>query len=150
MDEQLKQQCWDLLQHHAPDSVAWNHYDLATYTEITDINAWRDFLLDPEVMEWLKKERNILSAYQLAKLTSNVAESKSVGQAQLINSLEKHNANQKEDLQTGPAFIYTYIPLSVEQAAAPNVFQLEEDIFLDDPEKLEPTKFGDITDISLT
>jgi len=150
MDDGQKQQCWDLLQHHAPDSIAWNHYDLATYTEVTDISVWRAFLLDPEVIDWLKKERKILSDYQLAKLTSNVAESRSVGQAQLINSLEKHNANQKDDIQTGPAFIYTYIPLSVEQAAAPNVFQLEEDIFLDKPEDVEPTKFGDITDISLT
>ena len=52
---------------------------------------------------------------------------RSVGQAQLMSALDKiqHESNHKE----GPVFIYTYVPLSSEQAQAENVQEAESDPF---------------------
>ena len=138
---ELTQQCWDALMANAPDSVSWNHYDLAGFTEITDINIWKTFLLDARVQEWLEEERAILQQYELAKLTQGASTSRSVGQAQLINSLERLNAANKNKTANGPIFIYTYIPLNAEQRAAPNVNILDEDIFLDKPDFSSPITF---------
>lgn len=131
MPEELKQQCWEILIENAPNSISWNHYDLATETEVTSIDLWKTFLLQPDVMEWLDEERSLLQKYELAKLTTNVSSSRSVGQAQLINAVDKINSQNRTNNDNGPIFIYSYIPLNEEQKAAPNVFELKEDIFLD-------------------
>lgn len=112
-----------------PGSVTWNHYDLAKYTEIDDITLWKEFLQNREVIDWLEEERTILQQYELAKLSTNVSNSRSVGQAQLISAMERINNANRDNTNAGPIFIYTYIPLNTEQRQAPNVHELKEDIF---------------------
>ena len=141
LNEETKEDCWSLLKAFAPDSISWNHYDLALNTKINDSDIWKTFLLLPEVMEWLEGERAILQRYELAKLTNNVSNSRSVGQAQLINAVDKINAQNLNKANSGPIFIYTYIPLNAEQKAAPNTFELTEDIFKDDIDR--PIIFDD-------
>ena len=141
LTEEQKQQCWEIIKNEAPASVTWNHYDLAALTEITDINVWKSFLLDPDVQEWLGEERLILQEYELAKLTQGISTSRSVGQAQLINSMEKLNAQHRNKAATGPIFIYTYAPLNEAQKHAPNVQLLQEDIFLDKHDYEPPVTF---------
>lgn len=136
-------QCWEILQEEAPESISWNHYELAAKTELHDIIVWKSFLQLPDVMEWLNEERNILQHYELSKLTQDVSNSRSVGQAQLINAVEKITAANRVNNNTGPIFIYTYIPLNEAQKAAPNAFELKEDIFLDSPEAYVPIAFDD-------
>ena len=138
-----KEQCWEILRVDAPQSLSWNHYELATSTEITDTEVWKTFLLDPEVQEWLNEERVMLQEYELAKLTHGVSSSRSMGQAQLINSMEKLNAQNRTKTASGPIFIYTYIPLNAAQQAAPNVVMLQEDVFLDKPTFEAPIVFSD-------
>lgn len=121
--------CWGELRHFAPKSISWNHYDLTKYTDVKDVVLWKEFLQEREVIEWLEEERHILQTYELAKLSTNVSDSRSVGQAQLISAMEKINNANKQNTATGPIFIYTYIPLNAEQKHAPNVFELTEDIF---------------------
>ena len=137
------EQCWEILQNNAPESISWNHYDLAEYTEIKNITVWKAFLLEATVQEWLEEERTILQQYELSKLTRDVANSRSVGQAQLINSMEKLNSANRNKTTSGPIFVYTYIPLNAEQRAAPNVIELTEDIFLDKPSMESPIIFDD-------
>lgn len=141
-----KTDCWELLKNNAPQSLTWNHYELATYTKTTEIDIWKTFLLDPDVQEWLSEERAILHDSELAKLTQGVSNSRSMGQAQLINSMEKLSAQNRNKTVSGPIFVYSYIPLNEAQKAAPNVVMLEEDIFLDKPTFESPIKFesGDV------
>lgn len=140
MQEDMIRECWRVLQENAPHSVSWNHYDLAKQTEINDVDVWREFLQRRDVSDWLEKERMLLQKYELAKLSTDVARSRSVGQAQLINAMERINNANKDNAKTGPIFIYTYIPLNAEQKNAPNTIELEEDIFhVDEPEfKFDP------------
>ena len=61
--------------------------------------------------------------------------SKSVGQAQLINSLIK--LEEASSSKEGPTFIYCYVPLNEEQKNAPNVqFVHADGSPLDDGEEI--------------
>jgi hypothetical protein len=65
--------------------------------------------------------------YSLRKLASDVSDSRSVGQAQLINAMQKLTENKTT--KEGPAFIYCYVPLAETQRKAPNVQIVETDVF---------------------
>lgn len=142
---ELVDHCWTVLKAHAPKSLSWNHYDLAAETDIDDTEIWKTFLLIPEVAEWLTEEQSLMQKYELAKLTTNVANSRSVGQAQLISAVNKVYQEGKEETASGPAFVYCYIPLNEAQKASPNVRMEQEDLFfaLDD----NPIKFDDSSTI---
>ena len=122
-------ECWAALKSFAPKSISWNHYDFAIETEITNVQLWKAFLLNANVREWLEEERALMQDTELAKLTQNVSGSRSVGQAQLISAMNRLNDANKEEAATGPAFIYCYVPLTIDQQHAPNVQTLTEDIF---------------------
>ena len=122
-------ECWVVLKSFAPKSISWNHYDFAIETEITNVELWKAFLLNANVREWLDEERALMQDTELAKLTQNVSGSRSVGQAQLISAMNRLNDANKDEAATGPAFIYCYVPLTVDQQHAPNVQMLTEDIF---------------------
>ena len=129
MTHETYDECWTLMRQYAPKSIAWNHYDFAVKTDITNVEVWKEFLRDRDVIDWLTEERVLLQDSELAKLSTDVASSRSVGQAQLISAMDKISTANKSNAATGPAFIYTYIPLNAEQKHAPNVHELTEDIF---------------------
>ena len=123
--------CWEQMKTFAPKSVSWSHYDLARETDINDIELWKEFLFKRDVVDWLTEERTLLQSSELAKLSTDVSKSRSVGQAQLISAMQRIDNANKEETASGPAYIYTYIPLNTEQEHAPNVQILTEDIFHD-------------------
>ena len=123
--------CWEQMRTFAPKSISWSHYDLARETEIEDIDLWKEFLLKRDVIDWLAEERIILQSSELAKLSTDVSKSRSVGQAQLISAMQRIDKDNREETASGPAYIYTYVPLNTEQIHAPNVQILQEDIFHD-------------------
>lgn len=131
MDKSIKEQCWEQLKMFAPKSISWSHYDLAVQTEIESVDTWKEFLLQRDVQEWIEQERVLLQQAELSKLSTEVANSRSVGQAQLISTMQKINEGNKNNKAEGPAFIYCYVPLNTQQEHAPNVKILEEDIFYD-------------------
>ena len=53
---------------------------------------------------------------------------KSVGRAQIINTLDKLTG--VETLKDGPVFIYTYVPLDKNQEQAMNIQKLSNDVFI--------------------
>ena len=98
--------------------LSLNHYDLAQLFPEYTPKAWRTFLQLPEIMQHVNEEFEIIKNTELKKMINNSANTNSVGR-------------QKD----GPIFIYSYVPLSTEQAFAPNVQELKSDIF--DPLKEE-------------
>lgn len=112
-------------------AISMNHYDFAEMTRgkgYTD-QDWREFLSDPRVVEYINKEFEAIKSAELRKIVTDINSSKSVGQAQIINSLAKM-LESKDAANEGPAFIYTYVPLSEEQKNADNVEVLDHDPFL--------------------
>ena len=137
MTAEQKETLWSTLKTFAPDSISWNHYDLAAQTPIQDVELWKEFLTQRDVIDWIKDEQTLLQRYELAKLSTDVANSRSVGQAQLISAMAKINSENENAIAKGPIFIYTYVPLNAEQEHAPNVVELKEDIFLDKTKQIK-------------
>ena len=127
MDEQQKQDMWQQFKALEAKAISMNHYDLARITTIKDVQLWKQFLTDPEVSAYIDQEAQILTQTELRKLASDVSDSRSVGQAQLINAMSKLTDNKV--IKEGPIFIYTYVPLTEAQEKASNVRHAENDLF---------------------
>ena len=96
-----------------------NHYQLAAQTHIADPIVWKIFLTDPQIADYISSEMNLIRTASINEIVHKAPNSKSVGQAQLINALTK--IDEMASNKTGPVFIYSYVPLNAEQAYAPNV-----------------------------
>lgn len=128
LTNELKTQLWELFKNLGENGLTMNHYDLAKNTTITDPETWKKFLLEQDVRNYIQTEVEILRTTEFNKMIKNVGDNqRSVGQAQLMSALDKikQDSNHKE----GPVFIYTYVPLSSEQAQAENVEEAETDPF---------------------
>lgn len=136
MDESQKQEMWEQFKALEAKAISMNHYDLARLTNIKDVQLWKQFLTDPEVSAYIDQEAQILTQTELRKLASDVSDSRSVGQAQLINAMSKLTDNKIT--KEGPIFIYTYVPLSESQEKAPNIIVEKEDLF-DNEEPIQNT-----------
>ena len=128
MSANNKEQLWEIFKSLGVEGVTMSHYDLAENTEVKDPDEWKKFLLEQDVRNYIQTEVEILRTTEFNKMIKNVGDNqRSVGQAQLMSALDKmkQDANHKE----GPVFIYTYVPLSSEQAQAENVEEADTDPF---------------------
>jgi hypothetical protein len=135
MDNLQKAEMWELFKALEAKAIQMNHYDLARVTTQKDVQLWKQFLTDPEVTAYIDQEAQILTQSELRKLASDVSDSRSVGQAQLINAMSK--LTDTKTTKEGPIFIYTYVPLSSSQEKAANIEVAPEDVF-EIPELVEP------------
>lgn len=139
MDNETKAQLWEQFMALEARAISMNHYDLARATAIQDVQLWKKFLTDPEVSAYIEQEAAILAQTELRKLAQDVSDSRSVGQAQLINAMSK--LTDTKSTKEGPVFIYTYVPLSKNQLQAENVIVEDHDIFESNrPVTDEPTE----------
>lgn len=127
MEKSFKEELWKIYKGLGQDGLTLNHYDLAKFTNM-DPEIWKEFLSMKDVSDWRETEFAIINDSELKKLTKNISKSHSVGQAQIVNAMSK--LTEGNGGKTGPAFIYCYVPLNVEQQGAPNVQQLDHDVFL--------------------
>lgn len=137
MDELQKEQMWQQFKALEAKAISMNHYDLARITTIKDVQLWKEFLTDPEVSAYIDQESQILTQTELRKLASDVSDSRSVGQAQLINAMSKLTDNKT--IKEGPIFIYTYVPLTEAQEKATNIKKVNEDLFEENQEVEDQT-----------
>lgn len=128
MDEQTKKELFKIFRALEDEALSLNHYELAATTGYGTPDIWKQFLIDPEVSAYIKQETDILLQTELRKLSRNASESKSVGQAQLINALGK--ISEDTSTKEGPIFIYTYVPLTPQQEQADNIRKEPYDLFL--------------------
>ena len=111
-------------------ALTMNHYDFAEISKVTnDPQDWKEFLQIEPVSEYITEEFNAIQDSELRKLILDINNSSSVGKAQLINALQKQLKEHADDKKTGPAFIYTYVPLNPEERNADNVEVLQNDPF---------------------
>ena len=116
-------QCWKAFTALGEEGLYLSHYQLAAVTEIDDILAWKEFLMDPRTVDYVTSEMNIIRTAAINAMVSKAPNSNSVGQSQLINALQK--LDEKAVKKEGPAFIFCYVPLNKEQKQAPNVISFE-------------------------
>lgn len=111
-------------------ALTMNHYDFAEVSKITDNpQDWKEFLQIDSIAEYITEEFNAIQDSELRKLILDINNSSSVGKAQLINALQKQLKENANTEKTGPAFIYTYVPLNPMEANADNVEVLKDDPF---------------------
>lgn len=123
------------------EAIFMNHYQLAKKTGKSP-DAWKQFLTHPAVSIWISQELQLFKEYQLKQMIKNATDNeKSVGAAQMINSLTK-TLNEGQ-VKTGPTIIYTYVPLTEEQEQGTTVetMTLDEDVLALIPEDWR-NKFG--------
>lgn len=130
LDQEQLDLLWEAFKGLGQAGITMNHYELATTcaTVCDDPQIWKQFLMEQSVSDYINSEFSILQSTELSKLIKDVSKSRSVGQAQLVNALLKLKDDKK--VKSGPAFIYTYVPLSYEQEECPNIKKLDTDPFL--------------------
>lgn len=126
-DDKL-QELWQLFKDLGQDGVIMNHYDLAENTTEKDPEIWKAFLMDKDVSTWIRGELQVIQDSEIRKMVNGVSTSRSVGQAQIMNTLTK--MNEGRSTKEGPAFIYCYVPLDENQEQAENIQKLAFDPFL--------------------
>lgn len=107
------------------EAIFMNHYQLATATG-KPAELWKKFLMHPAVATWLSQELQMFKEYQLKQMIKNATDNdKSVGAAQMINSLTK--SLTENTVKTGPIIIYTHVPLTEAQREGTTIETIELD-----------------------
>ena len=118
---------WKRFKDLGQNGLYASHYDLYKYTDYATPDEWKNFLLLPSVVEYIRVEMEIIRKAAMNELFANAGDSNSVGKAQLLNAISKYDEDNSQ--KEGPIFVYTYVPLNKEQAKAENVYQEDYDIF---------------------
>lgn len=119
-----------LHERYYPDILTWTHFDLSERSDLEDTEAWKRFLLDNRVQAWLDEELSIHIKSQVFKMVNSADATRSTAVVQTLNSflhyLEKREVDPASE---GPAFVYTFVPLTQAEAYAENVRVLETNPF---------------------
>lgn len=118
---------WQHFKNLGREGLYASHYDLFEKTAHATPDIWKEFLLLPEVVDYVRVEMEIIRKAAMNELFANAGDSNSVGKAQLLNAISKYD--EDNSTKEGPIFIYTYVPLNAEQEKAPNVQKEKTDIF---------------------
>lgn len=113
------EECWNIFMDLKEEGLYLSHYQLAELTSVKDAFIWKEFLMDPKTVDYISSEMNLIRSSAINKMVAEAPHSRSVGQSQLINALQK--LDEKATHKEGPVFIYSYVPLNEAQKKAPNV-----------------------------
>lgn len=113
------------------DALYKSHYDLAKETSYS-ATSWKNFLTHPKVADWLAEEMRLVAQTKLRLLLKDIdSDTKSTGLAQLINTIGNQVDGQDDKKDSGPIFVYAFIPLTTQEEHAPNV-RIEKHLKLED------------------
>lgn len=124
---ELKKELWIHFKNLGANGLKANHYILATMTPISEAAIWKEFLMEPDVSDYINQETALLQQAEFRNILLNTARDNSAGRAQLINAMM--SVNNKQTKKDGPIIIYSYVPLNEQQLKAPNIEINKKDIF---------------------
>lgn len=127
MNKDKKALLWTYYKSLQEEGLKANHYYLATKTPESDPAVWKEFLMEPDVSEYINQETLILQQAEFRSILLNTQRDNSAGRAQLINAMM--GVSNKAQKKEGPIVIYTYVPLNDQQQKAENINILEKDPF---------------------
>lgn len=103
------------------DAIYKDHYQLASLNARYNAMSWRKFLAHPAVQDWMNEETIALQQAKYRALLKDLdGNSRSTGLPQVMNALQAA-ISKNDTTQSGPIFIYSYVPLNEEEMHAPNV-----------------------------
>lgn len=129
LTQKQKNELWDQYKKLGAKALKSSHYTLAIETNIDDPTLWKEFLMEPDVNDYIIQETNLLQQAEFRNILLNSDKDSSAGRAQLINALNSVTQKSKKD---GNIIIYSYVPLNAQQLKAPNIEINKEDIFKTD------------------
>jgi len=136
-DEELQELCTIFNQMDPEEAIFYNHYELSRKSGIAP-DRWKRFLVHPRVSTWMEQELQLYKEFQLKQMIRDAtANDRSVGAAQMINSLSK--ALQEGTQKEGPIIVYTYVPLTDAQRKGSPIqtIELSEDVLSQIPDEWE-------------
>ena len=115
-----------LLDMYYPECLEWSHYELWKNSgKMFTPYEWKEWRLDQRVDDWYHSELLIIVQNRAVKLLSKAGDNKSVGETQaltqVMNFLDKNKRTAKQETK----FIYSFIPLNINEEAAENVKVLQ-------------------------
>lgn len=122
-----KQELWKLYKAQGSNALKANHYILAATTTEKDPAVWKEFLMEPDVNDYITQETTLLQQAEFRHILLNTDRDNSAGRAQLINAMM--SVNQRQTKKDGPVVIYSYVPLNEQQLKSANVEINKTDIF---------------------
>ena len=122
-----KAELWKYFKEHGANSLKASHYELALLTPENNPAIWKEFLMEPDVNEYIAQETAVLQEAEFRKILLNTERDNSAGRAQLINAMM--NVSNKQNKKEGPIVIYSYIPLNEQQMKASNIQLNNKDPF---------------------
>lgn len=106
-------------------ALSMNHYELEiTSLECFTAEDWKEFLSEPDIKEYVKKEMDIIRNTQMNRIIQGASSDRSLAKAQVLSSLKKFDEDESE--ADGPIFIYCYVPLNDQQEHAANILEVDE------------------------
>jgi len=109
------------------EAMFLDHYDLEEISGYT-AEDWKLFLKHPLVADFLQEELSMFRDKQIRSILRDAKDNdKSIGVAQMINSLSKLDLTQMGN--NNKIFIYTYVPLDREEEHAEDIRQAPSDVF---------------------
>lgn len=114
-----KKELWAQYKALGAEALKANHYTLSVMTPTADAALWKEFLMEPDVNDFINQETALLQQAEFRNILLNTARDNSAGRAQLINAMM--SVNNKQTKKDGPIIIYSYIPLNEQQLKANNI-----------------------------
>lgn len=112
------------------DRISMSPYELAEFSTVKDIEAWKRFLKFPAVSDYIKEEVKLFTTSQQLKLiTTATDETRSTGHSQMISALGKVLDESESSKDNGQIFIYSYVPMNEKEEEAPNTRKELFDVF---------------------
>jgi hypothetical protein len=110
-----------------PDVFYKTHYDLAKSSG-RDANAWKKFLTEPQVSDYITQEVRILQQNVMRTLIRDLnTNARSPGAGQALAALTK--TLEASAPKEGPTFVVMYVPLTENEQRSPRVRRLVKDPF---------------------
>ena len=123
-------QAWNALEDAKRSPITMSHYELADGTGMSP-QAWKAFLTHPRVADAINEEFILMQQAKMRYLIDNVdKDSKSVGLAQQFNAISSNLSRNESKEDSGPKFIYTFVPLNEQEQKSPNVVMLDHNPFV--------------------
>lgn len=103
-----------------PSILEWTPFELFMKSPGVSTSKWKEFLLEPTIVNWYASERKLLLQSQVNKLIREAGTSRSTASAQALGTLLKQ-LNETETTDSSTIFVYTFVPLTEQERKAPNV-----------------------------
>lgn len=122
LEKEMLQTFSEMYEDNYPTILEWSHLELWTRSgKMFTTTDWKNFKTHPKMSEWYQGEMQDLAQQKAFRLLGKSGEMKSTGEAQQLREALQLLNNGKPNKDKQEKIVYAFIPLNVNEEAAPNV-----------------------------